>query len=59
MLEKIITKVTSGKWIMTVSFTFTTCYLAWVGKIPVEVFIPLVTMIVTSYFNKEAAKKAE
>jgi len=53
MLEKILTKVLSGKWIMTIAFTVTTCYLAWTGAIPAEVFVPLVTVIVMSYFNKE------
>jgi hypothetical protein len=57
MLEKVITKVLSGKWIMTVSFTFTTCYLAWTGKIPVDIFVPLTTMIVGAYFG--LAKKVE
>jgi hypothetical protein len=57
MLEKIIAKVLSGKWIMTIAFTVTTCYLAWIGKISAEVFVPLVTMIVTSYFNKEKVVK--
>ena len=57
MLERIINKVTSGKWIMTISFTVTTCYLAWVGKIPVDIFVPLTTMIVGAYFG--LAKKVE
>lgn len=52
MKEQILKKVLSGKWIMTIAFTTTTCYLAWIGNISAEVFVPLVTMIVTAYFSK-------
>lgn len=57
MKEKIVMKILSGKWLMTVAFTLTTCYLAWVGKIPVDIFVPLTTMIVGAYFG--LAKKVE
>lgn len=56
MLEKVIAKLMSGKWIMTVAFTATTCYLAWVGKIQADLFLPLTTMIVGAYFGQSVAK---
>jgi hypothetical protein len=58
MLEKVIAKVISGKWIMTIAFTVTTCYLAWTKQIPTEQFIPMVTMIVGFYFAQSVSKGA-
>jgi hypothetical protein len=58
MLEKIIAKITSGKWLMTVAFTVTTCYLAWIGQIPTDQFVPMVTMIVGFYFAQSVTKGA-
>lgn len=56
MLEKVINKLMSGKFLMTVAFTVTTCYLAWVGKIEAKDFVMLATMIVSAYFGQSVAK---
>lgn len=56
ILERIVGKLLSGKFIMTVAFTITTCHLAWVGLIPIELFVPMTTAIIGFYFAQSIAK---
>ena len=52
MWKAIFDKVSSGRWLMTVTFTFTACYLAIKGVFPVEAFVGLVTLIANEYFKR-------
>jgi hypothetical protein len=57
IIERIITKFTSAKFLIAMSVILTTCYLVIVGKLPAEVFFPLASMIVGFYFGQSVAKK--
>jgi len=59
MLEKIVSKLLSGKWIMTIAITATLCYLAWVGRIEAKDFLVVATMVVGAYFGQSIAKGAK
>ena len=48
--ETIISKLTSGRFIMTVAFTLTACYLAIKGLFPMEAFTGIITLVVREYF---------
>lgn len=41
------------KSIITIATIFTLCYLTIRGDVPIELFIPLVSMIIAFYFNKD------
>ena len=49
----ILSKVTSARFIVTVSITFTACILAYVGKFPMEIFASLVILVVKDYFERK------
>ena len=57
MWKVIFDKVSSGRWIMTVSFTITACYLAIKGIFPVEAFVGLCTLIANEYFKRPDREK--
>lgn len=59
MKEKIISKLFSGKFLMTVSVTFTLCYLALTSKVEAKDFIVIATMVAGTYFGQSVAKKVE
>ena len=40
------------KTILSLLFSFTTCYLAMTGKIEMETFMAITMAIITYYFNK-------
>ena len=51
-MKEFLTKITSGRWIMTVAFTATSCYLAIKNIFPIEAFVGLVTLIANEYFKR-------
>jgi len=55
-LNEFLNKVTSGRWLMTVAFTLTSCYLAIKNIFPVEAFVGLVTLIANEYFKRSDRK---
>jgi hypothetical protein len=57
MLEKVISKLLSAKFIIAIMVMVTTCYLVISGKLPSEQFIPLATLIVGFYYGQSVAKK--
>jgi uncharacterized membrane protein YfcA len=59
MKEKIVGKLMSGKFLMTIAVTFTICYLALTGKVDAKDFMVLATMVAGTYFGQSVAKKVE
>jgi uncharacterized membrane protein YfcA len=59
MKEKIVTKLLSGKFIMTIAVVFTLCYLALTGKVDAKDFMVIATMVAGTYFGQSVAKKVE
>jgi uncharacterized membrane protein YfcA len=59
MKEKIVGKLLSGKFLMTIAVTFTICYLALTGKVDAKDFMVLATMVAGTYFGQSVAKKVE
>ena len=53
MKDRIISKLTSGKFILTVSFAFTICAMGLQGKIPPDDIVKLGMIIVTFYFTRK------
>lgn len=47
-----MSKLTSARFIIAIMFSFTTCLLAWNGKVSIETFTAIVGMIITFYFTK-------
>ena len=50
--EIILGKLFSGRWLMTVAFTTTACYMAIRGVFPVEAFVGLTTLVANNYFTR-------
>lgn len=57
MIDRIVTKLTSGQWILTVAGAFTFCWCAVNNMIPAEATTALLGMIFTSYFNRNRQKE--
>jgi hypothetical protein len=57
VIERIVNKFTSAKFLTAMAVILTTCYLAIVGTITSEQFAPLATMIIGFYFGQSVAKK--
>lgn len=53
MLERALTKITSGQWLLTVSGAFVFAWMACHGDLPSEAVTALLGMIFTSYFRRE------
>lgn len=45
-----MSKLISARFIMAITFTFATCWMALKGKIGQDAFVPIVVLIVNSYF---------
>ena len=52
-MERIITKVTSGQWIMTVSIAVTFPYLAISGIIPPDTSALIIMSVIIYYFKRD------
>lgn len=52
-MTKPVEKLFSARFIMTISFSITTCYGFIKGLINTDAFIPLVALIINWYFDRE------
>jgi hypothetical protein len=57
--EMMLNKLFSGRWLMTVAFTITACYMAVKGMFPVEAFVGLTTLVANNYFTRNDRAKEE
>lgn len=53
-LQRVITKVTSARWLIAISTTGTFCYLAIQGTLQAETITGIVGIVIGYYFNKTA-----
>ena len=53
MKERIILKITSARWLIAILLSLTLCYLALTGKVDSDIFVPIVTLAIGYYFNKD------
>ncbi|MGL4107268.1 hypothetical protein [Clostridium sp. LP20] len=53
MKERLIRKLTSARFLMSIILTVVLSYMAIRGTITGEQFVPLVTMVIAFYFTKE------
>ena len=52
MLQTIVTKITSARFLVTIGLVLTACVLAFKGSFPMEAFTGLVTLAVRDYFQR-------
>ena len=57
--ERIILKLTSGQWILTVACAFTFSWLAVHGTLPPEATTAILGSVFTSYFNRWQRSKQD
>lgn len=50
--ERIVLKLTSGQWILTVACAFTFSWLAVHGTLPAEATTAILGSVFTAYFNR-------
>lgn len=50
MKQEIIQKLFSARWLVTVALAFTFCYMAIIGKVSSEVFVPILIIVLNYYF---------
>lgn len=50
-------KLMSAKWLISISLTGTFIYLCVQGLVKPELFIPIYTMVVGTYFGQSVANK--
>lgn len=55
-LKKRLSNLLSVKSILTIALTAVFCYLAVIGTITAELFLPIFTMIVSFYFGTQKEK---
>jgi len=53
MWEKVVTKLMSGRFQLTVICGVTFCYAVWKNKVPDTAIVAILMMVFTSYFNKQ------
>lgn len=51
MIKEKLAKLINIKSIISVVMTFSFCYLAIAGVIPVELFVPIYTTVIAFYFG--------
>lgn len=59
MIDRIVNKVTSGQWILTVACAFTFCWCAVKDILPPEAISAIIGMVFTSYFNRKRPETNE
>jgi len=57
--ERIISKVTSGQWILTVACAVTFCWLSIAGTLPSEAVTAILGSVFTAYFNRRRTADSE
>lgn len=50
-------KLLSAKWLISIGLTATFIYLCVIGVVEPELFIPIYTMVVGTYFGQSVANK--
>lgn len=58
LIERLVYKATSAKFVIAIMIMATTCYLAIKGVITSAEFTPLATMVVGFYFGQSVAKNS-
>jgi hypothetical protein len=56
MIERIITKCTSGQWILTVSAAWVFAWMACHGQLPSEAVTAILGVIFTAYFRRDRSE---
>ena len=51
-----LSKLLSGRYVMCILFSITTCIGFLNNMVPAEVFVPIVVLIANSYFNRNDRK---
>lgn len=60
MLNTVLNKILSGRFIMVVCFTVTACYMAAKNQLQSEAFVGIITLIAREYFDrKDRTEKVE
>ena len=57
MFKRIILKLTSARFLIAIMLTVTLCYLAITKQIKSDVFVPICTLSIGYYFNKDKINK--
>ena len=57
MFKRIILKLTSARFLIAIMLTVTLCYLAIMKQIKPDVFVPICTLSIGYYFNKDKTNK--
>ena len=52
-------KLLSARFLMAILFSFTTCIGFAYGSLDADVFIPLASLVIGFYFNRQDRKKGE
>ena len=53
MLKRIVTKLTSGKFLLTVMMGVAFCYAAMTGKVTADNLMTVFLVVLYAYFNKK------
>ena len=56
-MKEALIKLLKVKSIMTLMVTAVFCFLSAIGKVPIELFLQVMTMIASFYFGVQSAKK--
>ena len=54
---KILTNLLKVKSIDTIALVAVFCYLAIIGSVPIELFMTIITAVITYYFTKTTKKE--
>lgn len=58
-MERLIRKLTSARFLMSIILTIVLSYMAITETISGEQFVPLVTMVIAFYFTKDKSMQKE
>ena len=57
--DRVVDKLTSGQWILSVASGFVFIFGTWQGIIPSEAVVGIITMVFVSYFKRDRTEKTE
>jgi hypothetical protein len=57
MIKQKLAKLINIKSIISLIMTIVFCYLAIVGAVPVELYVPIFTTVIAFYFGTQVEKK--